>query len=95
MNGVTQVVGLWPGRDQDVQAENAPYELEDFAIDDVQAEDAPDRDWLMVLVTAGCALAAAGWLAWLAMIYGPQWIASAPAPDAPRHEGALRLWLHR
>jgi hypothetical protein len=82
MNGVTQVVGLWPDRDQDVQAENAPYELEDFAIDDVQEDDAPARDWVLLVATVVCALAAVGWLAWLGIIYGPQWMASAPAPDA-------------
>jgi hypothetical protein len=81
MNGVTQVVGLWPNREQGEQAEDAPLDLQDFAVDDDQDESPAQRDWVTIAVTVFCAIAAVGWLIWLGMIYGPRSIAAPPAPD--------------
>ena len=78
MNGVTQVVGLWPDREQKTDAENAPFDLQDFATEDGDVEDAPPRDWPMLVITTLCVLAAVGWLGLLGSIYGPRWIATPP-----------------
>lgn len=81
MNGVTQVVGLWPNREPNEQAEDAPLDLHDFAIEDAEDESAVPRDWTTIWVTTFCTLAAVGWLVWLGMIYGPRWMSAPPAPD--------------
>ncbi len=81
MNGVTQVVGLWPDREQGEQGEEAPLELHAFAADDVEDERVPSRDWPTISISWICALAAVGWLAWFGFIYAPRWIASPPTPE--------------
>lgn len=81
MNGVTQVVGLWPDREQSEQADEMPLDLQEFITDEGDIESSPARDWAVIFVTAICAVAAVGWLVWLGMIYGPRWMALPPAPD--------------
>ena len=82
MNGVTQVVGLWPNREQATDAEDAPLDLQGYVIDDGDAEEAPTRDWAMVIVTALCALAALSWLGLLGSVYGPRWTTTPPTLEA-------------
>ncbi len=81
MNGVTQVVGLWPDREQSEQADEMPLDLQEFISGEADIESPPTRDWAVIFVTAICAIAAVGWLTWLGVVYGPRWIASPPAPD--------------
>ena len=81
MNGVTQVVGLWPNREQNEVADDALLDLRDFAVEDAEDESPVPRDWAIIFITAVCGLAAIGWLVWLGMIYGPRWMAVTPAPD--------------
>ena len=81
MNGVTQVVGLWPNREQNEVADDALLDLRDFAVEDAEDESLVPRDWAIIFITAICGLAAIGWLVWLGMIYGPRWMAVTPAPD--------------
>lgn len=81
MNGVTQVVGLWPDREQSEPADEMPLDLQEFVNDEADIESLPTHDWASIFVTAICAVAAVGWLVWLGMIYGPRWMASPPAPD--------------
>jgi hypothetical protein len=78
MNGVTQVVGLWPNREQTTDAEDASLDLQAYIIEDEDADDTPNRDWAMVIVTALCAFAAVGWLVLLGGVYGPRWTATPP-----------------
>ncbi len=81
MNGVTQVVGLWPNQNQDERAEDAPLDLEEFALYEAEAEEPPQHDWAVIAVTVTCALLALGWIGWTAFIYAPRWTATPPAPD--------------
>jgi hypothetical protein len=82
MNGVTQVVGLWPNREQETDATDAPLELESYLIDEPEADEAPPRDWPTIIVTAFCAVAALTWLGFLGATYGPRWMATPPSPEA-------------
>jgi hypothetical protein len=81
MNGVTQAVGLWPDRDQEMRADEALLDLDGFAVDETASDDPPARDWAMIAVTAVCALAAVGWLALIGSIYVPRWMTAPPAPE--------------
>jgi outer membrane lipoprotein-sorting protein len=81
MNGVMQVVGLWPNRNEDVSAEGAPLDLSDFAVDEVEDDEPPERDLALVIGTALCSLLAVSWLSWIGSIYIPRWLATAPTAD--------------
>ncbi len=81
MNGVTQVVGLWPNQNQDERATDAPLNLHDYAIDEVEDEAPPKRDWALVAITVSCVLLSLSWLGWISSIYGPRWLAASPTVD--------------
>ena len=89
MNGATQVVGLWPDREQDVQAENAPLDLQDQSYDEAAEDDRPARDWRSVLITTLCLMAAAGWLGIVATIYIPRWMMQASVWDVVATAAAI------
>ena len=81
MNGVTQVVGLWPNREQETGANDAPLDLQGYVIGNEEADVASPRDWVMVIITGLCALAAIAWFVLLASIYGPRWMVTPPTPE--------------
>jgi hypothetical protein len=81
MNGVTQVVGLWPDREQETDVEDAPLDLQEYSLDGPEADDVPDRDWPVIVVTLICASTAIGWLVLIGGIYVPRWMAQPPAAD--------------
>ena len=81
MNGVTQVVGLWPDRENGERIDETPLDLQEFIVGEVDFESPPTRDWAVIFVTSICALAALVWLTWLGVVYGPRWVTSPPAPD--------------
>ena len=91
MNGVTQVVGLWPNREPNEQADDAPLDLHDFAIEDAEDESSVPRDWMTISVTTVCTLAAVGWLVWLGMIYAPRWMSARPHAAASPIPFSLRI----
>lgn len=81
MNGVTQVVGLWPDQEQDHAVDQSPRELDDFAAEVEADVTTPSRDWLVVSSTVFCMMLSLAWLGWLGAVYGPLWVASPPQPD--------------
>ena len=81
MNGVTQVVGLWPDRDQETRANEELLDLHEYAVDEGGDDDSPPRDWALIVVTAVCAITAVAWLVLLGSIYVPRWMAVPPTPD--------------
>ncbi len=81
MNGVTQVVGLWPDRDQETRADEALLDLHEYAVDEGGDDESPPRDWALIVVTAVCAITAVAWLVLLGSIYIPRWVAVPPTPE--------------
>jgi hypothetical protein len=81
MNGVTQVVGLWPDREQETDVEDAPLDLQEYSPDGPEADDVPDRDWPVIVVSLMCAFTAIGWLILIGSVYVPRWMAQPPGAD--------------
>ena len=81
MNGVTQVVGLWPDPDQDAHDDETLLDLRGFAIEDEAPAAEPPRDWRVIATTIICGLAGLSWILLLGSIYGPRWMTSPPTPE--------------
>ncbi|MFM9976906.1 MAG: hypothetical protein ACKVOP_02510 [Sphingomonadaceae bacterium] len=85
MNRGSQVVGLWPEREEPGPLE-APVEdagvSEAAVMDPQEDEEAPPADWAKRFATLICALAAIAWIALICWIYAPRWLATPPTVDA-------------
>jgi hypothetical protein len=85
MNRGSQVVGLWPEREEPDRAAvpddgAAVPEMQIFE-DDAAEDEEPAADWRKRIVTLFCVVAALAWLGLIGWIYGPRWIDQPPAPD--------------